>query len=226
LADSSRIDLRFVASETHGNVSATLWRPSKARALFVLAHGAGADMRHTFMESLSEFLFERDIATFRYQFPYKEAAKRRPDPASTLQATVRRAINTAREHAGDLPIVAGGKSMGGRMTSSTIATEPISGVHGLVFVGFPLHPTGKPSINRSDHLEDVRLPMLFVQGTRDRLAELELLQPICARLSGATLHIVEGGDHSFHVLKRSGRTDEEALNEVAEAIAEWTTGVV
>ena len=201
-------------------------RPPGADRLLVLAHGAGAGMHHVFLESLSEALSDRGIATFRYQFPYIEAGRRRPDRPPVLIATVREAVAAAREAAPDLPVLAAGKSMGGRMTSIAASQEPLEGVSGLVFFGFPLHPPGKPSTQRGDHLDSVDLPMLFLQGDRDAFATLDLLRPVLRRLgSRATLHVVEGADHGFHVLKRSGRTDREALEELAEAVHTWSAGV-
>lgn len=203
-------------------VSAILTRPARARALYVLAHGAGLGMRHPFMEDIAVRLAARGIGTLRYQFPYAEAGARRPDPEPTLLATVRAAVAAGREAAGALPLFAGGKSMGGRMTSRAAAAEPLPGVSGLVFLGFPLHPAGEPGISRADHLDRVLVPMLFLQGTRDALADLERLRPVIERLGPrATLRVIEGGDHSFHVLKRSGRTDDEVLEELAAATSGW-----
>lgn len=213
---------RFRASRSAGEVSALLLRPVDARCLLVLGHGAGAGMRHAFMEEMAARLAARGIATFRYQFPYMEQGRRSPSPRPLLLATVRAAAQAAAERAGDLTLFAGGKSMGGRMTSLAAAEGPLPGVAGIVFLGFPLHAAGRPGAERGAHLEQVKLPMLFVQGTRDKLAELELVRPLCAGLGErATLHVVEGGDHSFHVLKRSGRSDAEARDEVADAVAGW-----
>lgn len=203
-------------------MSALFERPAKARCLLVLAHGAGADMRHPFMESAAEALADRGIATFRFQFPYTEQGRRAPNPGPVLQATVRSAVAAATARAGDLPLFAGGKSMGGRMTSLASAAEPLAGVRGLVFYGFPLHAGGKPSDERAAHLDEIDLPMLFLQGTRDRLAELTLMTPLCCRLGArATLHVVEGGDHSFHVPKRSGRSDAEVIQELSDAVLDF-----
>ncbi len=194
--DPSTIELRFVATEKAGEVSALLARPEGAPCLFVLGHGAGAGMRHAFMEAIAARLAARGIATFRYQFPYMERGRGGPDPQPVLLSTVRAAVLAAARAAPDLPLLAGGKSMGGRMTSMTAAESELDGVRGLVFFGFPLHAAGRPSAGRADHLENVRVPMLFLQGTRDKLAELDLLRPVCARLGGrASLHVVEGGDH-------------------------------
>jgi predicted alpha/beta-hydrolase family hydrolase len=204
-------------------VSALLLRPTDAHYLYVFGHGAGAGMRHRFMEAASARLAEHGIASLRYQFPYMEAGSRRPDSRSTLLATVRAAVRAAADAAPDLPLLAGGKSMGGRMTSLAAAEAPLPGVRGLAFFGFPLHPAGHPSTERADHLEKVQLPMLFLQGERDKLADLDLLRPICAGLGDrARLHVVPDGDHSFHVPKRSGRTDDEVLAELARTVAAWS----
>lgn len=222
MTSSGSMGLEIPVSDRIGRVSAIFIRPPDARALYLLAHGAGAGMRHRFMEAIAGALAARDVATLRFQFPYTEAGGRRPDPPAVLQATVRAAVATAAETAPDLPLIAGGKSMGGRMTSSAQARAPLPGVLGLVFLGFPLHPPKRPSEERAEHLSQVALPMLFLQGTRDDLADLELITGVCARLGpNATLHVVEGGDHSFEVLKRSGRTHEQVLEELAGTIVEW-----
>ena len=213
--------LRFEADPTVGEVSAILERPRTARYLMVLGHGAGAGMRHPFMDEIARELHHRDIATFRYQFAYMERGGRL-DPQPVLLQTVRSAVAAARDAAPDLPVIAGGQSMGGRMTSLAAAAAPLEGVRGLVFIGFPLHLAGKPQTSRAAHLSDVTVPMLFLQGTRDTLADLELLTPIVETLSRATLHVVDGADHSFHVLKRSGRTDQQVLEELALTTSEWT----
>ncbi len=206
-----------------GSVSGLLLRPREAWALYVMGHGAGAGMRHRFMEQAARALAERGIATLRYQFPYMESASRRPDPPAVLEATVRAAARVARETAPELRLIAGGKSMGGRMASNAMAREPLEGVSGLVFLGFPLHPPKQPATTRGEHLDRVESPMLFLQGTRDDLADLELITAVCARLGPrATLHVVEGADHSFAVLKRSGRTGEEVMLELVTSIAGWT----
>jgi len=219
-------ELRFEASPSSGEVGALWHCPADAKAAFVFAHGAGAGMRHAFMEAASEALADRCIATFRYQFPYMEAGGRRPSPRGVLLATVRSALAAATRQAGELPLLAGGKSMGGRMTSQAAAEEPLPGVRGLVFVGFPLHPAGRPGSERAEHLADVGVPMLFLQGTRDKLADLELLRPVCESLGArARLHVEEGADHGFHVLKRSGRSDDEVLASLADAVASFAAGV-
>src|SRR5436190_2989920 len=207
-----------------GEVSGLLLRPKDARVLYVLAHGAGAGMRHPFLESIAQRLAQRNVATLRYQFPYMERRASRPDTPAVAAAAVRAAVSEAARVAHGLPLVAGGKSFAGRMTSTAQAEEPLPGVRGLVFLGFPLHPPGRPGDARADHLAEVQIPMLFLQGTRDEFADLELLRPVVKRLGDrATLHSVDGGDHSFHVLKRSGRTDAEVLEELAAAVEEWAT---
>jgi predicted alpha/beta-hydrolase family hydrolase len=203
-------------------VSALLERPGDARWLLVLGHGAGAGMRHRFMEAISAALASHAIATFRYQFPYMEKRSGRPDPQPVLLATVRAAVAAAHSVAPDLPLLAGGKSMGGRMTSLASADEPLPNVRGLVFFGFPLHPAGKPGIERAQHLERVALPMLFLQGRRDKLAGLGLLAPVLERIGPrATLHVVEEGDHSFAVPKRSGRSEADVLDDLVRTVASW-----
>ena len=208
------------------DVSAVLVRPPDARAIVVLGHGAGAGMRHRFMEAISDGLAQRGLATLRYQFPYMELGRRAPDRAPVLVATVGAAVELARHEADDLPLLAGGKSMGGRMTSIAVS-EGLAGPRGLLFFGFPLHPPGRPGTARAAHLEHVGIPMLFLQGDRDRLADLELLRTATDPVRDlATLHVVRGADHSFHVLKRSGRTDAEALAELADRAATWTSDIV
>ncbi len=179
-------------------------------------------MRHPFLERVAQSLAGQGIATFRYQFPYMEQGRKRPDPPRVAEATVRAAVHAARAAAPDLPLIAGGKSFGGRMTSSAQAEEPLAGVGGLAFLGFPLHAPGRTGVGRAAHLEAVAVPMLFLQGTRDTFAELDLLRPLCADLGPrATLHVVEGGDHSFKVLKRSGRAEADVIEELTQSIADW-----
>ena len=212
----------FEATQSSGVVSALLMCPANADCLLVLGHGAGAGMRHVFMETLSDHLADRRIATFRYQFPYTEQGRRRPDFQPILLKTVRSAISAASVLADGLPLLAGGKSMGGRMTSLAAAKEPLADVRGIVFFGFPLHPVQNPGIERSDHLKEADVPLLFLQGTRDKLAQLDLLEPVCQDLAqGATLHLVEEADHGFHVLKRSGRTDDDVQDELADTTRTW-----
>ena len=219
-------ELKFLASQSAGEVSAILDRPETARWLLVLGHGAGAGMRHRFMNDIVAVLGARGIATFRYQFPYLEHKTYRPDPQPILLATVRSAVEAARGAAGDLPFLAGGKSMGGRMTSLAASKEALNGVRGIVFFGFPLHPANAPATERAEHLQRVAVPMLFLQGTRDKLAELSLLQPVIGLLGpAATLHVLEGADHGFDMLKRSGRTSAEVLEELADTGAEWADGL-
>lgn len=209
------------------SVSALLDRPGDAWALYVLAHGAGAGMRHPFLRAVAHALGARGIATLRYQFPSMEAGKRRPDVPALAETTVRAAVEAGAAAAPDLPLIAGGKSFGGRMTSQAQAKAPLPGVRGLVFLGFPLHAPKRPSDTRAAHLADVDIPMLFLQGTRDDLADLTLMRPLCQRLGArATLHLVEAGDHSFKVLKRSGRSAEEVMQEIGETIAAWVKTVI
>src|SRR4030088_2385662 len=204
------------------SVSGLLTQPPKARACFVFAHGAGAGMTHPFMEAVAGGLGERGVATLRYQFPYMEKGSKRPDSPAIAQAAVRSAVAEAGRCCPGLRLIAGGKSFGGRMTSQAQAMAPLDGVDGLAFLGFPLHPAGKPSSDRANHLSDVHVPLLFLQGTRDNLAELSLLEPVVDRLGpSASLHRVEGADHSFHVPARSGRKDSEVMREILDAFANW-----
>jgi uncharacterized protein len=205
-----------------GSVSALLTRPAQARACFVLAPGAGAGMTHAFMEAAAQGLAERGVATLRYQFPYMEKGSKRPDPPAVAHAAVRAAVAEAGRCCPSLRLIAGGKSFGGRMTSQAQAAAPLGSVDGLAFFGFPLHPAGKPSDDRARHLADVKIPMLFMQGTRDNLAEFSLLEPMVRRLGPkATLLPVEAADHSFHVPARSGRNDREVMGEILDAFAGW-----
>jgi uncharacterized protein len=216
-----------IESEKAGPVSGLLIRPPQARTCFVFAHGAGAGMSHPFMETFAIGLGERGIATLRYQFPYMEKGSKRPDPPAVAQAAVRAAVAEAGRCCQGLMLIAGGKSFGGRMTSQAQASAPLPGVHGLAFPGFPLHPAGKPSSDRATHLADIGVPMLFLQGTRDSLAEVNLLEPVITNLgSAASLHWVEGADHSFHVLARSGRSDREVMHEILDTFADWAATVV
>jgi len=208
--------------EGHGDVSGLLLRPSTPRWLLLLAHGAGAGMRHPFMAKLADELAAGGVATLRYQFLYMEQRRRAPDSPAIATAVVAAAMRTASEAALGLPLLAGGKSFGGRMTSHAAAQGLLDEVRGLVFFGFPLHPPNKPGTKRADHLPQVSVPMLFLQGTRDTLADLTLLRPICAKLGPrATLHVVETADHSFHVLKSAGMDDAAALRHLAETTASW-----
>jgi predicted alpha/beta-hydrolase family hydrolase len=203
------------------DVSALCLIPDSPMAGLVLAHGAGAGMRHGFLERLAAALADRAIATVRYQFPYKEQGRSRPDRPAVAVATVRAAVAYAGQRLPGLPLLAGGKSFGGRMTSTAAAEAPLPGVAGLVFVGFPLHPPNRPGITRAAHLAQVTVPMLFLQGTRDDLADLELVRQVTRDLPLATVHVMEGADHSFAVLKRSGRTAGEVMAELADTIVEW-----
>ena len=208
------------------SVSALLTKPARASACFVFAHGAGAGMTHSYMEAVAAGLAARDVATLRYQFPYMEKGSKRPDPPAVAQATVRAAVEMAARVLADVPLIAGGKSFGGRMTSQAQAKQPLAGVRGLAFFGFPLHAAGKPSIERGAHLAEIGIPMLFLQGTRDKLAELDLIEPVVAGLgTRATLHLVDGADHSFHVPARSGRRDDDVMKEVLDTFAAWIAGV-
>jgi predicted alpha/beta-hydrolase family hydrolase len=205
-----------------GPVSALLSRPNQPRACYVFAHGAGAGMAHSFMEAFAVGLSERGIASLRYQFPYMEKSSKRPDPPAVAQETVRAAVAKAAEIFPGLGLIAGGKSFGGRMTSQAQAALPLPGVGGLAFAGFPLHPAGKPSTDRAGHLSKIEIPMLFLQGTRDSLAEVPLIEGVVKRLGPlARLHLVDGADHSFHVLARSGRNDREVMGEILDAFAGW-----
>lgn len=208
-------------------VSGLLLVPPRAKALFLLAHGAGAGMRHAFLETVAANLAERDVASLRYQFPYMERASKRPDPPALCHATVRAAVAEAARRAPSLPLIAGGKSFGGRMTSQAQGATPLAGVRGLAFIGFPLHPPKRPSDERARHLFEVRIPMLFLQGTRDEFAELNLLEPLLDKLAEhATLKLFADADHSFHVRARSGRTDAQIQNELAQELAGWIEAVL
>ena len=216
-AQSLKLDIENAAT-----VSALLLRPDNARACFVFAHGAGAGMVHPFMETVATGLCDRGFASLRYQFPYMEKGSKRPDAPAVAHAAVRAAVAEAARRCAGLPLIAGGKSFGGRMTSQAQAIAPLPGVRGLAFLGFPLHPPDKPSISRAAHLSGVKIPMLFLQGTRDDLAEMTLLEPVVKGLGGlASLHVVQEGDHSLHVPARSGRNDREVMEEVLDALSAW-----
>ena len=208
------------------SVSALLRVPDHAWAGYVFGHGAGAGMNHPFMANFANGLAERGIATLRYQFPFMEQGSKRPDVPKVAHAAVRAAVAEAKQRLPGLPLLAGGKSFGGRMTSQAQALSPLPGVRGLVFVGFPLHPAGKPSDERAKHLVEVDRPLLFLQGTRDELAALELLQPLVLRLGArATLALFDDADHSFHVRARSGRTDAQTLDAMLDMVAGWARAV-
>jgi predicted alpha/beta-hydrolase family hydrolase len=208
-------------------VSALLQIPPQARACYVLAHGAGAGMTHPSLEAAAAGLAERGIATLRYQFPYMEAGAKRPDSPPLAQATVRAAVSETGRLMAQLPLFAGGRSFGGRMTSQAQAVAPLPGVRGLAFLAFPLHPTGRPSDDRAAHLFDVRVPMLFLQGTNDALADLKLLRPLIERLGPrTTLKLFADADHSFHVPARTGRKDADVRREILDALAAWIDAVI
>jgi len=211
-----------IAVDDATRVSGLLLVPTRARACYVLAHGAGAGMKHPFMAAIATELAERGIATLRYQFPYMEQGGRRPDRPKLAHATVRAAAAEAARRLPKAPLIAGGKSFGGRMTSQAQAAAPLASVHGLVFLGFPLHPAGRPSAERGKHLFDVQIPMLFLQGTRDALAALDQLKPLCKALGKrATLKLFEDADHSFHVPARTGRKDPQVRSELLDALVAW-----
>jgi uncharacterized protein len=221
MTDVSAQKLR-IETGTAGAVSALLLRPPRARACFVLAHGAGAGMTHPFMETVATGLCGRNVATLRYQFPYMEKASKRPDRPAVAHATVKAAVTEAARCCPGLALIAGGKSFGGRMTSQAQATAPLPGVVGLAFLGFPLHPAGKPSSERAKHLFDIDVPMLFMQGSNDKLAELKLLEPLIGKLGPlASLHLVQQADHSFHVPVRSGRNDRDVMSEILDKFSAW-----
>jgi hypothetical protein len=223
---SSDVRILTISVGTTHRVSALLTLPQQARACYVLAHGAGAGMTHPSLEAIAAGLAERGIGTLRYQFPYMEAGGKRPDPPALAQATVRAAVAEAGRLT-PLPLIAGGRSFGGRMTSQAQAAMPLPGVRGLAFLAFPLHPAGRPSDDRAAHLFDVQIPMLFLQGTNDALADLALLRPLIDRLGvGATLELFDGADHSFHVPARSGRKDADIRRAVLDALAAWIDSVI
>jgi len=216
-----------ITVDARRHVSALLRAPADARVCYVLAHGAGAGMNHPFMGAIAEALATRGVATLRYQFPYMEQGSKRPDAPAVAHAAVRAAVAEATRAMPGVALVAGGKSFGGRMTSQAQAAAPLPGVRGLAFLGFPLHPAGKPSDERAAHLADVRVPMLFLQGTRDDLASLALLRPVVERLGANTkLILFDDADHSFHVPARSGRKDADVLAELADAIAGWIDAAI
>ena len=225
MKDNGSQQLRIEVGKTT-SISALLTKPPSARACYVFAHGAGAGMIHAFMANVATGLAERGIATLRYQFPYMEKGSKRPDPPAIAHAAVRAAVVEAARACPGLPLIAGGKSFGGRMTSQAQAKQPLPGVRALAFFGFPLHATGKPSSERAAHLADIQIPMLFLQGTNDKLAELSLLKPVVKGLGArATLHLVDGADHSFHVPARSGRKDAEVMVELLDTFANWVDAV-
>lgn len=209
-----------------GSVSGLLIAPKEASACYIVAHGAGVGMRHKFMADVAHGLAERGVATLRYQFPYMERGSKRPDSPKVAQATVRAAVREAAKLMPGAALIAGGKSYGGRMTSQAQAEEPLPGVKGLAFLGFPLHAPGQPSDERAAHLSHLKIPMLFLQGTRDDFADLDYLKPLMKRLgSRTTLKLFDGADHSFHVPAKSGRTDAEVMTELLDTLAGWLAGL-
>jgi uncharacterized protein len=222
MTSASRNERVTIGVGANHSVSGLFDRPEGARATFVLAHGAGAGMEHPSMQAVAVGLAERGIATLRYQFPYMERKSRRPDPPALCHATVRAAVAEATRLAPDLPLFAGGRSFGGRMTSQAQAQAPLEGVRGLAFLAFPLHPAERPGTDRAMHLQQVEIPMLFIQGTRDPLADLGLLRPLIASLGArATLHLLDDADHSFHVPTRSGHKDSEVQAAALDALCSW-----
>jgi predicted alpha/beta-hydrolase family hydrolase len=213
--------LRIEINESLGAVSGLYRTPEEAFALLVLAHGAGAGMDHPFMEALANALYDEGVGTLRFQFPYMEQGSRRPDRPGVAHEAVRAAVREAKERAPLLPLFAGGKSYGGRMASQLAAAGGLGEVKGLVFFGYPLHPAGRPGKVRADHLAEVAQPMLFLQGTRDRLAEVDLIKEVCKKLPKSTLHFLPDGDHSFRTLKRTGITQEQAVKQLAAWTAGW-----
>ena len=216
-------NLRFLANKSSGEVSAILMTPDKTEKLLVFAHGAGAGMMNSFMQRMSEQLASHGIATFRYNFPYMENKKKSPDPKGIILAAIRSAVDEVRKRLPGVPLLAGGKSFGGRMTSTAESENHLTDVKGIVFFGFPLHPPGKPSDERAVHLYKVKLPMLFLQGTRDSLADLNLLRPVCKKLGKlAELYVIEGADHSFRVPKTTGIKDDDVIAELAKKVKDWS----
>jgi predicted alpha/beta-hydrolase family hydrolase len=223
---TAALELRVTIAE-HGPVSALLTAPQDAAACYVFAHGAGAGMTHASMTSFAEGLAAREVATLRFQFPYMERGSKRVDPPAVARAAVRAAVDEAARRAGALPLFAGGRSFGGRMTSQAQAEAPLPGVRGLAFVGFPLHPAGRPGTDRAAHLSEIGIPMLFLQGTRDELATLDLLNPVVHGLGpSATLELIDDADHSFHVRSRSGRNDAQVREAMLDATVAWMAAIV
>ena len=219
-------ELKFIATPEKGEVSALLIRPDGATHLLVLGHGASSNMRSPMLTTVAEHLADQNIATFRYNFPYSEKGGGRNSQA-TCTATISSAVAAARETAPDLPLLAGGHSFSGRMTSTAASEMPLEGVRGIVFFSFPLHPAGEPGITRAEHLSEVNMPMLFLSGTRDALADLDLLEPVVKNLGDkATLHLLDTADHSFKILKRTRNTSEDVFDEMARVMREWASGIV
>jgi predicted alpha/beta-hydrolase family hydrolase len=220
----ARTETLRIAVPPGGSTSGLLQVPDKAQACYVFAHGAGAGMDHAFMAAVAQGLAERSIASLRFNFPFMEQGSKRPDTPAVAHAAIRAAVAEAAQRLPGVPLFAGGKSFGGRMTTQAQAAEPLPGVKGIVLPGFPLHPAGKPSTERAAHLSDVRIPMLFLQGTRDALADLDLIRETTASLGKrATLHVVDGADHAFHVLVRSGRNDAQVREELLDTMSAWMT---
>jgi predicted alpha/beta-hydrolase family hydrolase len=218
----ARTETLRIALPPGGSTSGLLQVPDKAQACYVFAHGAGAGMDHAFMAAMAQGLAERSIASLRFNFPFMEQGSKRPDTPAVAHAAIRAAVAEAAQRLPGVPLFAGGKSFGGRMTTQAQAAEPLPGVKGIVLPGFPLHPAGKPSTERAAHLSDVRIPMLFLQGTRDALADLDLVRETTASLGKrATLHVVDGNDHAFHVLVRSGRNDAQVREELLDTMSAW-----
>lgn len=214
-----------VAVDDGLSVSALALEPPQPAAALVLAHGAGSGMAHPFMQALADALADQQVATLRFQFPSMQAGSKRPDPPALCHRAVRSAVAVAAERWPALPLFAGGKSFGGRMTSQAQAVAPLARIRGLAFVGFPLHPAGKPSTTRAEHLQDIHCPLLFLQGSRDSLADLALLRGLLPSLPTAQLHLVDGADHAFHVPARSGRSDADVVTELAQRTAGWIAGL-
>lgn len=219
-------NIKFKVSDVIGEVSGLLQLPNSATSLIAIAHGAGAGMTHPFMEMLAQELAKQNIGSFRYQFPYMEKGSKRPDSPKIAHPTVLAAIENALDLADDLPVLAGGKSFGGRMTSQVASQNDLSALKGLVFFGFPLHAAGRPGTERAAHLETVKLPMLFLQGTRDTLAQVDLIQSVCSPLPKASLQFLEGADHSFKMLKRSGVSQEEVISQLAMLTRSWISTLI
>src|SRR5262249_47116373 len=225
--EHSAKEIRFEVSKMAGRGFGFLLFPKEGKSLLILLHGAGAGSRHVFIEKVAGKMADKGILTLRDQFSFMDKGIKRPDSEAVLTASVRGAVTAAQEHADGLPLFAGGKSMGGRMTSLAAAQAPLNDVQGLIYLGFPLHAAGKPSAGRANHLIDIKLPMLFLQGSRDALADLNLLKPLCARLGKRVeLFVIDGGDHSFHLLKSSGRSDDQALDQAALKVGSWISQVL
>ncbi len=218
----NKTSIKINVSEKYGNVSGILMLPDEAKCFLLFAHGAGAGMTHSFMEKMAQSLADLHIATLRYNFPYTEKNSKMPDPAPVLLQTVKSAYTAAQNYAKGLPVFAGGKSMGGRMTSTAASKNLLPEVKGIIFFGFPLHAPGQPSNHRAEHLYQVQEPMLFLQGTKDKLADLNLLQPVIDTLKErATLYVIEAADHSFHLPKSAGKNDDDVLKELAREVKRW-----